>query len=344
MDSGMTIAITPRMVINQCARCGVPQQELLDAIGISRDCLRDPSGRVPITKMYALWEHAIQLTHDRMLALHTAEAVPFGTYRLLDYLFAASSTPGNGLWRSSQWFGVMNNSFTLSFSVRGNTAYLELYNAIDPKNIPRPYVEYLFATFLVRLRFITQVDWKPAEIHVTYPNPSADREYERLFRAPVRFRQAANRMIVPRNLTEMPQPLADPELCELLEDHARKQMQDPSRGRQRLADIQHALAGNLDSGNISLPFLARKLAKSCRNLQREIQAAGLTFRELLDSVRQKRAIALLQDHEPPFEEVAMKLQFSSASSFCHAFHRWTGQSPREYRGRLQTFGSSRLVD
>jgi len=148
----------------------------------------------------------------------------------------------------------------------------------------------------------------------------------------VQFSQPANLMILPRYWMDVHHPLADPELCELLEGHARRQLRDSCCNKPAV-EIYEALASNLEAGEASLPFLARTLAKSCRNLQREIHAYGLTFRELLDQVRQQRAHALLNEQDVPISEVAEKLLFSSASSFCHAFQRWTGQSPHEYRKR-----------
>ncbi len=152
MGAGLISVVTPRIVIEQCTRRGIHQEELLDAIGVSSRDIQTPSGRIPIEKMYLLWEHAVRRTQDCMLASHTAETVPFGTYRLLDYLLAVSATMGEALLRSSQLFGLMNNTFILSFGRRNDVVYLELSNSSDGRNITHPYVEYIFAIYLGRLR------------------------------------------------------------------------------------------------------------------------------------------------------------------------------------------------
>ena len=101
-----------------------------------------------------------------------------------------------------------------------------------------------------------------------------------------------------------------------------------------LAAVREALAHNLATGNLTLPVLARQLAKSSRSLQREIHASGLTFRALLDNARRERALAFLWEQDLPTKELAMRLNFADASSFCRAFQRWTGQSPHQYRKHL----------
>jgi len=310
---------------------------MLSRIEVSLDCLQDVSGQVPIEKMYALWEMAIRLTGDRLFAVRVAEQVPFGTYRLLDYALAASATPREALLRSTRLFGVMNNSLDLSFGLRRDAAFLELNSLSGAGSIPRPYVEYIFAIYLARLRFVTQTEWKPVEVHMANRDSGATREMgdESLLGAPVRFHPTPNRMVLPRACMEMRQPLADPELCESLENCALRQMQKSSHAGHLLLRIQDALIDNLEEGDISLAFLARKLARSRRDLQREMYACGLTFRELLERVRQERAFALLRERDLPIEEIAAKLQFAGASSFDHAFQRWTGESPHQYRKHLQ---------
>jgi AraC-like DNA-binding protein len=133
---------------------------------------------------------------------------------------------------------------------------------------------------------------------------------------------------------EMQHPLADPELCELLEGHLQHSLQRLSADRHPLAELHDALVHNLETGTMTLSALSRQLARSPRSLQRKIHGNGLTFRSLLDNVRQERALALLADHDLPLIEIAAKLQFSSTSAFCHAFQRWTGQSPHQYRKHL----------
>jgi AraC-like DNA-binding protein len=334
MSTGMVTAITPRILVEECGRLGIKQQELLNEAGLSHDCIQNVSSSIPIGKMCILWESILRLTRDPMFALHAAEKVPFGAYRVLDYMFAASSSPGDGFARSSRAFGMVNNAFVLSFRLHRDRAYLELHNPGKPQDLPRPYVEYILMNYLARLRMVTRVNCEPAEVHFTCGKPLFTNEYDRVFRAPIRYYQAVNRLIFPRHLMEMDLPLADPELCELLEDYTQRRIQYPVSGSSTLVEIRHALAHNLESGNITLEFLSRQLAKSCRSLQRDIQASGATFRGLLDSARRERALIFLREQDLPIKQVAMKLNFADTSSFCRAFQRWTGKSPLQYRNNL----------
>jgi len=330
MGSQRVTAITPGIIAGACERYGISQESLLLDAGVSIDSISSPSGQIPLEKMHSLWESAMRLTGDDMFALHTSERLPFGAYRLLDYLMAASSTPCDALMRSSRCFGSMNNTFRLSLDWHRDMAYLELHNPSDPKYMPRSYIEYIFTNYLMRLRMVTKVPLKPVEMYVTCEVPKSTAEYDRVLGARVRFRQTVNRMVLPRSLMEIRHPFADPELCELLENHVRQKMKDSVFGEDFLACVYRVLAANMKAGDVTLVSLARQLGKSSRSLQREIQSYGLSFREMLDRVRQERAFFLLRNGQS-INEVAWELRFSDASAFCHAFRRWTGQSPQQFK-------------
>jgi len=71
---------------------------------------------------------------------------------------------------------------------------------------------------------------------------------------------------------------------------------------------------------------------SRRTLHRRLQTDGLTFQGLLDRVRFKLAIDMIQN-EPKISTrgLAAQLHFGSASSFVRSFRRIAGVTPGDYR-------------
>ncbi|CCQ13996.1 Transcriptional regulator, AraC family [Rhodococcus sp. AW25M09] len=76
---------------------------------------------------------------------------------------------------------------------------------------------------------------------------------------------------------------------------------------------------------------ARQLAVSTSTLKRQLGAEGITFRELRQSFLRERATVRLLDRSVTVSEIATELGYSDVASFSHAFTRWTGRSPREFR-------------
>lgn len=327
----MITTITPRLLIEECARQGLQSGKLLQEVGIARSDIGHSSRYISIDKMYRLWSKVTECTGDPMLGLHVAEKVPFGAYSLVDHMAAASSTPGEALLRTASSFGVVNSAFVLTIDFFKDAAFIDLTSPQDPCGPPRAYVEYIFASLLVRFAFTTGIRWRPAEVQVTYQEQNTAREYQRIFEAPVRYNQKTNRLIMPRGLMELHHATADPEICELLEDYAKRKLRGIVPSRNLLNNLQLALEEALTCGKVDLASVSRKLAISRRSLQREILANGTTFRDVLESVRRRHAYAMLEDSGMPVSEIAFKLCFADAASFTRAFHRWTGVSPQTYR-------------
>ncbi|HLJ90890.1 MAG TPA: AraC family transcriptional regulator [Candidatus Angelobacter sp.] len=327
-------AITPRIVVEECRQRGWTERHLLAGTGISPAAIRQPAGKISIDAMYGLWERVIQLTANPMLAVEIAKAVPFGTYKLMDYLFAVSSSMAEALERSARFFCLFNNAFALRFRLHRDAAYLELHNASGNQDLPRVYVEYVLTNYLVRSRMIAGDKASPIEVHAAYARPGAMRNYEKYFGVPFRFNCAVNRIVFPRCIKSALNQWSDPELCEILESHAERKLCLSSGEKNVVAEIRGAIAHSLKTGHVSLGHISRQLAKSSRGLQREIHSYGASFSELLDDVRRDHAISLLSDREMPLSEIASRLQFSGSSAFCRAFQRWTGNSPHKYRTTL----------
>ena len=331
MSTGLVTAISARMLIEQCEALGFNQKTLLSHAKLSGESVKDPLSYISLEEMNLLWSSILHFTKDRMFALHAAKRIPFGAYRVLDYMLPLSSSPKDALARSSRSFALVNSAFMLSLRMHRDVAYLELHSLHENQNVIHAHIEFILGNYLMRLRIAMQENCKPLEVHFAFDEPPFATEYEGMFGTRVRFRQGINRLVFSRELMEVLLPLADPELCEMMEHYAQKRIRDVLHASPTLIKIQKALAHNLSSGNLQLESLARQFGKSCRSLQREIQAHGITYRELLDTVRRDRALSLLRENELPVKEIAARLNFSEASSFCCAFHRWTGKWPIQYR-------------
>ena len=98
-------------------------------------------------------------------------------------------------------------------------------------------------------------------------------------------------------------------------------------------DIERRLEEMLPAGPVRIDELARALGLSRQTLYRRLKAEGTTFEEVLDSLRHRLALRLVRDEGVPVKEAAWRLGFSDPAAFSRAFKRWTGKSPRDFRGQ-----------
>ena len=83
----------------------------------------------------------------------------------------------------------------------------------------------------------------------------------------------------------------------------------------------------------TLPMAARALNTSPRSLQRTLDRAGISYRDLTKRLELDRARVLLRDTDLRLREISQLLGYRDPSSFSRAFRHWTGVSPRDYRRR-----------
>lgn len=87
----------------------------------------------------------------------------------------------------------------------------------------------------------------------------------------------------------------------------------------------------LSQGKVKRQTVARKLAMSTRTLARRLSDEGTTYDEVVDHLRQSLALQYIGERGMQLSQVAWLLGYEGATSFNHAFRRWTGRSPSEAR-------------
>ena len=85
--------------------------------------------------------------------------------------------------------------------------------------------------------------------------------------------------------------------------------------------------------DVTLAAAARRMGRSERSLQRDLQRAGTSFRAELEAARVELARALLVDTDLKIDAVARKVGCASAAHFATMFRRVGGETPSAYRER-----------
>ncbi len=84
-----------------------------------------------------------------------------------------------------------------------------------------------------------------------------------------------------------------------------------------------------------IDYVAEKLNMTSRTLRRRLAAEGSSYQQILGEVRYQLAREYLGTSTLPLEEIAVLLGYSAPGNFTHAFKRWHGTSPRQYRQENQ---------
>ena len=84
-------------------------------------------------------------------------------------------------------------------------------------------------------------------------------------------------------------------------------------------------------GDVTMSSLAQQLGLHPKTMERRLATEGNSFEKIRDEVRYTVARDLLELTDLPVSEVAFALSFAGHSTFDHAFKRWSGMTPTEWR-------------
>jgi AraC-like DNA-binding protein len=328
------LAVASNAVLDACARLGLDRAALVESASVDPTQLSEPDARLPSSSADAIWAAAVVASGDPCLALHAAEALPFGAYRVIDFLTANAATLGEGLERVAAYFPLIDPRGRVVFE-REVDSVAVTFESVDGRPLPAPAVEYTFAALLLRSRDGMGIDWRPLGVELTSPLPHAAiaAELARVFRVAPAHAALRDRMLVSTSDWARPNAGGDRGLFEVLDRHAAMLVAElPALGSTALVrDLREAVGAELRGGDPTLERVAARIGMSGRTLQRRLDEHGLRFGELVDEVRAAMAKAYLQDRQLALCEIAFLLGFADQSAFGRAFKRWTGVTPGRWR-------------
>ncbi len=329
----MIAATSTLAMVRTASARGIETADLLAEAGVTLEFLGDPDARIPGPTVLALWNALRERAADPTLQLVAPTTLPFGAYRVIDYLVASSATVGEGVQRFARFFRLIADAVILNID-RGDDEHCLCLARGDGGPVPPVYVDYVFAALVGRIRMQIRPALQVRRVELRQAEPPMTAPYGDVFRAPVRFNAAADRLCFADGEWHSPTTTADVTLALLLEEHARILAQRiPHSVSGFTAVVQKAIAAASPEGG-SAEDVARALNVSVRTLQRKLVATGTTFREVSETVRGRLAEGYLTDPKVSIAEVAFLLGFSDQSSFNRAFRRWTGESPGRWRASL----------
>jgi AraC-like DNA-binding protein len=242
-------------------------------------------------------------------------------------------TIGAALAKVSDYFPLINGLVRLPYVVGADHVTLAVEAPSHPEVITRPYAEYTLAAVFLRTRIALSQRFQLIRVDFSQPQPPDTSEHARIFECPVRFGADTCQLVIARDVWDMPRA-GDPTLFSILETHARMLLDQLPAQADVAGRVREAIEAQLRGGDPKLESIARQLAMSPRTLQRRLRDEGVLFNDLLDSLRYRAARSYLAQRDVAATEVAYLLGFAEPSSFNHAFKRWAGQTPTEYRRQI----------
>jgi AraC-like DNA-binding protein len=169
------------------------------------------------------------------------------------------------------------------------------------------------------------------EFRASIAPPADAAHYERALGAPIRFAAQRTQVLFAPRWRQLQMPYGNPLLEETYERQCRElvgALAVRSSEVEQVVDLLVRCKGRWPS----IEETSGKMGMSTRTLRRRLEEKGTSFSALLEEVRHKQARELLARTVMSVEQIADSLGYAETASFTHAFKRWTGSSPRQFRG------------
>ncbi len=319
------------------AEAGIDSTGLMNAVGLEAGLLASPTLSVPVEKCLALWNEVMTRSNDPDFGLHFGEKVSrLATGHIITALLMNCATIGEALEKMTRYQSLSIDFFQTSLRSEGKYVFRVIEPATEGAVLHRHHAEAAVCVLAHTLRLLTRSQIQFVEAHFTHPRPANIGEHQRIFACPVLFDQPRTELKFHRAVLAWPIPMADAQMLAHLE-HLAQRMEQAIYQVESWADrVACQIDQHLQQHKPpTLKVVAQALALSPRQLQNHLRHESVTFQILLDRQREEAARRYLRENTLTLSDIARQLGFSEQSTFNHAFKRWTGVNPTEYRRALQ---------
>lgn len=330
-------AIPIAQVVAVLAEQGVAAAQVLAGSGLQESELRDPALRLSTRQWLQVYSQALRLSRDPELALRAGSRMHAVACGMLGYALLSSPSHQAAVELLSKYDRMVSPLIRKQFEIRDGRAQWTLESMIDaPSDHPlvRFSIEFRLTTMLTVGRDLYGASFGFQGVHLMYPAPAHAARFKDWLDCEVSFGQPSHCVWFDARLLAQRMPFPDPIANEAARRLCEEVLAKIPQG-QGLADTLHAMLVERPGHFPDLEGMAETLGCNARTLQRRLQAEGKSYRDILAEVRERLAISYLRGTELGSEEIAARLGYREPSSFRHAFARWTGLSPSEYRRKLR---------
>ncbi|GAB3945046.1 AraC family transcriptional regulator [Spirosoma harenae] len=282
-----------------------------------------------------VWLNATALSGDKLFGLHFGESLQLTALGVVGQLIRHSQTIGEALTQAVGFGHLITDMLEMEISHSDQTFSIRFIpdtsSLQEAPELMRQMMDFFMAFTLHEVDGLVLEKISPIAVKLPFPEENRV-EYQRVFRCQSIDNEASEYFLAfDRRYWNEPILTADYELQGVF---LRKvsAMNDAFRQGQGLSErISTYLLANSYLGIPTLDAMAANLNISSRSLQRKLQQEGVSYQQLVDSIRKSLALHYLTSGQYPVKEVSYILGYNELSAFHRAFRRWTGTTPVSYQ-------------
>lgn len=320
-------------LVEVLSRQGIDPANSLESTGIDPGEIESSELRTSVRQYLTVCRNALKLSQDPSTAFQVGTNLLLSAYGMYGYALLCSPTVRHFFDFGVRYHKLATPTLGIHWREDNEFAIWEFDEAFlfdYPEALRRFLIEQQLAQHVSHILDVAGVDSYPVRIDVSYPAPEHAGIYQRFLKTHVNFGRRESAIYYDAGILSQKPRLGNKITSQILEQTC-----------DRLIGQTTYLAGL--SGQIYQLFMntpgyfptmedaARALHMTSRTLRRRLEEEGISFTEISTGVRSSLAKEYLQATKLGIEEIAALLGFSDAANFRHAFKKWTGKSPGEFK-------------
>jgi AraC-like DNA-binding protein len=318
-----------------CARMrerGNDVASVLAEVGARPEQVNDDAIRLEVPKQIRILKLASEKLQDGLLGFHLARNFDLREIGLVYYVIASSDRLADALLNGKRYCTIMNEGVRLNVRLDERAAAVGFDYVDVDRQSDRHQIEFWLVTLVRICRQVTDTRLAARSLRIRHRRDETPTEMRNFFGCDVEFGADSDEVIFPASVASMPIVGSDNYLNDLLLRYAEEALADRPQLRASLRSaVERVLPQLLPHAKASAANVAQKLAISTRTLSRKLRDENVAFAEILEETRAALAKRYLAERDLPVSEIAWLLGYGEVSSFTHAFKRWTGMTPRQFR-------------
>jgi len=320
-----------RTLVDAVVKVGVAQSYFLRVAKLEASQLQAFDARLPRSKLYELFDLALELTGDPAFGLHSIEAMSSDALNPIAALIVHSATLRDAIASLQEFRAMLGNEASFHVHEEHGKVCIRTKRLDDEPLHVRRFMAEITVAGLFRIIERFRPEARLDAVAFDYAAPPYHREYARIFGGRARFEQPFSGLVFDSALLAAAAPHPDAELHQALSVFAQRRVARLTNHSPYAARVYEFLAWQRPPRDMTMPAVARSLGVSVRSLRRYLTAEGKSFSSIVDDAQAFIAKACLLDERRTIQDTSVELGFADHTGFYRAFKRWTGVTPAEYR-------------
>ncbi len=316
-------------LLDLASEIGVDAEELFARSGLDPMGMTQPDRWVPARAVADVLEGAAASSDSSDVGLRLAENRHLANLGPLSLVIRDEPFVRDAMQTLIRYNHMYNEALQIRVVEADEVTTIRLTLSLGTARPPRQSIELVAGSLVRILADLAGEHWRPVATCFSHPRPSDTGRHRRIFGDNVSFDCDFNGIVVRSADLDTNNVLADPKFLPYAQQLLNPR-NDPTDAVivSRTREVIELL---LPAGRCSIDHVARSLGTNRRTLHRQLQSAGTTFTELLDTTRVDLVKHLLTNHNNSLTDISVMLMFSTPGNFTRWFRQRFGVTPRTWR-------------